>query len=497
MIKMAIVVIITERTRYDAMKGSDMKASYGLSAFTVVVLLNGCASSSHRELFGWDQPVSLADVVRVDSSPDSHRFPDNIPDLADDVGAEDYVRLALERNPTIRAAEERVRMLAQRIPQVTSLNDPMFKVAPFGEMAETAAGQVGAMTSISQKFPTPGKLKTRGQIAERAVAQQEQELERVKLAVIADTRRSYWNLYFATRAIDITGNHRALIQQFLDIAEAKLRVGAASQPAVLRASVELSNLDNELILFTQRQISAKSMLNNLLNRPQHALIPDPREESLVIKNDDLDTLLGDAATSNPEIQRVRERIEQLRERFHLARLNRLPDMTASVSYNLVDNEGLSGVANGDDQWWVGFGFNLPIWTGRLEAAEQEALRGMLAETAALGNITNRIDYRVRDALARVDSEQQQATRFRDVIIPQAKQTLEASTSGYRAGKIDFLTLIDNWRKLLDFELMYHGSMSRLGQARADLKQAVGNPPADATQPTNSSSSESDPEVNHD
>ncbi|MHC4709639.1 MAG: hypothetical protein ACYTA3_04235, partial [Planctomycetota bacterium] len=74
--------------------------------------------------------------------------------------------------------------------------------------------------------------------------------------------------------------------------------------------------------------------------------------------------------------------------------------------------------------------------------------------------------------------------FRDVIIPQARQTVDASLSGYRAGKLDFLTLVDNWRRLFEFEVIYHQDLTALEQSLADLQQAVGRdfvltPTADA------------------
>ncbi|MEE8147784.1 MAG: TolC family protein, partial [Longimicrobiales bacterium] len=86
---------------------------------------------------------------------------------------------------------------------------------------------------------------------------------------------------------------------------------------------------------------------------------------------------------------------------------------------------------------------------------------------------NRIAFRVQDALTKVESEQRQVILFRDVIIPQARQTVDASRSGYRAGTLDFLTLVDNWRKLLDFELMYHEHLAQMEQSFAELQRAVG------------------------
>ena len=93
-------------------------------------------------------------------------------------------------------------------------------------------------------------------------------------------------------------------------------------------------------------------------------------------------------------------------------------------------------------------------------------------------------FRVQDALVRAESQHRQVMLFRDVIIPQARQTVDASLSGYRAGKLEFLTLVDNWRRLFEFEVIYHQDLAALEQSLADLQQAVGRdldfaPAADA------------------
>ena len=398
-------------------------------------------------------------------------------DTGDDVGdlidVDAFVEIALERNPTILAAQHRVRRLNERIVQATSLEDPVFGVTPIGEMAETAAGQVQVQTSISQRFPFPGKLKTRGRVAAQDVAIAEQELARTRLSVVADTRRAYWSVYYAVRAIEVTQSNRDLLSQLLEVAQAKYRTGTATQESVLRASVELNNLDNELITLEQRRATAVGMLNMLIDRPVTATIADLPAVDLGAFESRLDDLLRTAAMVNPVIKALRERITRFREQRALARLNRRPDVTVGMSYNLVNNDGLSGVANGDNQWAVGFRFNVPIWLNRLAAAEREATRGVLESAGMLAGAQNRVAFEVQDAFVRADTQRRQSVLLRDVIVPEARQTVEASLSGYRAGDVDFLTLIDNWRKLLDFQLMYQSSLSELEKSFADLQLAVG------------------------
>jgi outer membrane protein TolC len=441
------------------------------------LILAGCASSEQRYMEQW-QPrdrgalASTEELLgRMTATPSTQANDDA--SIPPDAGPEQYVQLALERNPAIAAVQHRIERMKARIPQVTSLDDPMLQVAPIGEMAETAAGMVGTMTSISQKFPFPGKLDTRGRIAAQDVAMTVQELEQTKLGVIADTRRAYWSYYFAARAIEVTEQTRELLRQFQQIADTRFRAGTANQADVLRASTELSNLDNELITLRQRQTTAAAMLNSLMDRAVTAPLPPPQPAELAPVDLRLQTLLAEASQANPELERIRQRIEAERYRQKLARLGYFPDLTVGVNYNFVNDEGLSMAANGKDQWWIGFGINIPIWFDKYRAAEREALQGRQEAIADLGAAENRISFRVQDALVRVETQQRLVQLFRDVIVPQARQTVDSSQAGYQAGRVDFLTLVDNWRKLLNYELLYHQNLAQLEKDFAELEQVVG------------------------
>lgn len=397
--------------------------------------------------------------------------------LKGDVSPERLVALALARNTAIRAAEQRVARLQERIAQATSLDDPRVTVTPIGEMAETAAGQVQVMTSVSQKLPFPGKLATRGAIAARDVAIAKHELENTRLQVAADARRAYWRLYAAVRGKEITTRSRSLVTQALQAAQARYRAGVATQDVVLRASVELRNLDNDLVTLAQQRDSAVAMLNSLLDRPAQAQIPDPAPATVGMEDEELTALLDAARTNNPAVQAALERVEQFRERRALASLNRKPDLTLSAAFNAVSADGLSRVANGDNQWWIGFSINLPIWLDRLAAGEREATRGALEAAGEAANERRRIEFRVTDAYARAKSMRDQAILLRDQIVPDAQQAVASSLAGYRAGTVPFLTMIDNWRRQLTFELMYENAVADLQRALADLREAVAQPEA--------------------
>ena len=437
-------------------------------------LLSGCANQD-AAIF---RPMAHRQLQLLDTMPASTSTAPTT--LAASAGPNDYVRLALRRNPTIAAAQLKVRRMLARIPQATSLEDPMLEVTPVGEMAQTAAGQVGVMMSVSQTLPFFGKLAARGDIAGREVAQAAAELEQAKLAVTADVRRAYWSYYFAARSIDVTQQSRQLFGQFRQTADSRFRSGQANQSDVLRANVELSRLDNELITLEQRRTTAAAMLNSLLDQPPNTPLPDPRPPTDFDPAPlDLPILLARSTAANPELARLSQRVEAERHRQTLARLQRWPDLTLRAGYSAVNDDGLAVMANGKDQWWIGFGINVPIWFARYEAAEREALAGRQEAMAELAAARNRIAFQVQDGVIRVQTQQRQVRLFKDVILPQARQVVEASRTSYQTGQTDFLTLVDNWRRLFDYELLHQQSLTDLEKSLADLEQVVGRPLAEA------------------
>ncbi len=400
-----------------------------------------------------------------------------------------YVELALRRNPAIKAAEETARAAAERVPQVTSLPDPMVGTRTFVEPVRTAEGDNYFNLDVSQKLPVPGKLDTAGRVA---VEETRMALDRVRdtrLRVIADVKRTYFRLYVQDRSIEILGDNQELLAGLIDVARAQVAAGRRSQDDVLRAQVELSELESELIRLRQGRSVAAARLNQLLDRPTTTLVPSPEDYGIRDAEVSTDALIDEAAESNPALSRLRHQIERERKAVKLARLARWPDFTIGFTWMQMDPRGafepprnpqtgrrpvVSQLSeDGSDNWAVTFGFNVPIWFDRIEAGIEEARRRLAASEQEYASAKNEVSFRISDALERVHAQAELARLFRDTIIPQAEQTYRVSQGSYSAGTIDFLDVIDNWRKWLTFNVQYHRSLGELERSVADLEQAIG------------------------
>jgi outer membrane protein TolC len=268
-----------------------------------------------------------------------------------------------------------------------------------------------------------------------------------------------------------------------------LVVGKGQQADVLRTQVELSNLESELVVLRQRRITNVSLLNSLLDRPVATPVATPPDYDLRRLEMRLDHLLDFAMAENPELQLLERRIARAEQGVKLSRLAYWPDFTIGLEWMPIDPRGAfrppinaqTGMRprvpqmseDGSDNWAILFGFNIPLWSQKIEAGIREAEHKLAASRRKHASTKNRVTFGVEDALARVRSSRDIANLFATAIIPQAQQAYIVSRTNYVAGSSDFQYVIDNWRRWLFFRIRYYHTLGEVERNVADLEQVVG------------------------
>lgn len=417
-----------------------------------------------------DDGVAAAGAQRADGGfADREDF-----DLPETAALGDYVAAALQRNRSIRRAVRWVQALGFRVPQVTSLEDPMIGVVPpTGDMVETAAGMMDGGIDISQTVPFPGRLTRRGRIAEQEVRMALAELTDVRVRVTADVARSYFDYYLTEVSLDVARSSAQLLEDLRDVAAARYRAGAGGQQDLLRAEVELFSVANEVIDLEQRRLTIRARLNALMDRRIDAPLPQPPPFDLEVVAWRLTQAMEQAVASNPQLSALREQIVRDLERIRLAKLEYYPDLRVSLSYNFIGS-GISPVATGRDNWSLPLGLNLPIWWSKIRAGILEANATTLASIEQIEEARNALLVGLQDTLIDIDIQYRQAVLVRDQLLPRSRQAIDAATAAYRAGDVEFSALLDSWRNWLDYSLAYHRALAGMEQRFADLQQLIGN-----------------------
>ena len=400
-----------------------------------------------------------------------------------------YILEALSRNPEIQTATAEARAKLERIPQVMSLPDPMIRSVVRPEPIQTAAGDVFLTLGVSQTFPLLAKLERAGNVAAAETRMALERLNGKRMAVIADVERAYWQVYRLDRYLEIARQNRQLLEDLAAVVNTRYQVGQVQQQDVLRVQTETAKLRNDEHRYGLQRASAAAALNRLADQPADRDIPKTTPVNLPAIRADMDRLVGLASAHNPELAALREQISRDREQVELANLGYWPDVSLGFEWNYLEGRDpfvppvnpmtgkrpphnrMSDV--GDDNWGVMLQMNIPIWTMRIEAAKREARQKLLASMSALRSAENMIAFRIFDAWSRLELQHHTLGVLDTELIPQARQTYEVTLTAYQTGQTPFVTLIDNWRRWLDFELMRHGETVDLETAFAELQREVG------------------------
>lgn len=399
------------------------------------------------------------------------------------------IRQALQRNPGLRAAAANARAKLEKIPQATALPDPIIKALVRPEPIQTAAGNVYLTLGINQTFPLPAKLHEAGNIAAAETRMALEQLNTKRIQLIADVQQAYWHIYRLDRYLEIARDNQRVLADLQQSIDAAYRVGKVQQQDLLRVQTELAKLKDDEYRYALQRTAAAAALNQLTDQPPHHPIDETAPVNVPALSSDVDYLIKLSIEHNPELAALRERIERDRRRIELARLGYWPDLTLGFEWNYLEGrdafEPPPGMRpsspaainrhseTGVDNWGLLLQMNLPIWTQRIEAARREARQQAIATQSEFQAAENMIEFRVFDAWSRIEAQQHTLAVLDGELIPQARQTYDVTLTAYQGGETDFLTLIDNWRRWLDFELMRHRETVDFQIAFADLQREVG------------------------
>ena len=374
---------------------------------------------------------------------------------------------AADANPDIERALAMAEAARHRVGPAGALEDPRVAYEasniPTGAFNFTSTPLSGHQFGLRQKLPFPGLLSNRREAAQHD-ADAASLLHADRALVVAGAVESAWaELGFSQGALEITDRNIALLRQLAATAEARYRVGVGLQQDVLRAQVELTVLLRERLRRESAIASAEAMLIALLDLPDTTELPATEILQMRAREPELAGLLEAVETTSARLRALGEAVEEGRARVRVAELEGYPDLDLGVGYRLRADVVGDPVA-GEDFLSAGITVRLPVnrskWQAR--AAEQRSL--LRHAEADYRSARAGITASLRRSHAELERAVSEEALLETGLLPQARQSLESSRTGYEVGRIDFLSLLDSQVRLLDAEL-------RLKRTRADKRIA--------------------------
>lgn len=386
----------------------------------------------------------------------------------------DLLQEVFARNPELATSRARAKAEAALVPSKYSLNNPRLGLMRESNMTAEQR-QMGDMQSwtISQEIMFPTKYFSMGAMQDsKADAVKEEYLDEV-LQIRQKALSQYYNYYSASRIAALLEAQRETLREIARIVETRRATGAAPQQDEMKAHVEQTKIENEILLQAQELVELESSLNALLNRDPDAPLSLPKGDLTAPKlSHKIENIEAAARKSSKALSAQQAWLREAETAKTLAKMSYLPDFMLSYRKPLGSNSPRNAYAFGVEM-------TFPLWFFAKQTSEVSAAAAKSMEAEKRLELTKRqVEAESRSLGNKVKTLAKLLKIYETALIPQSTSTLNSSRIAYRAGRVGFQELLDAERSLYSVRIDYYRNLTKFVETLTALERVVGYPVSD-------------------
>lgn len=384
------------------------------------------------------------------------------------ITANSLISMVLDRNPGIEALLAIEEAAKYQIDPARSLDDPIFSYgfAPKTLDADDGRG-LNQNIKLSQKVPWPGTLAAREQEALQESKVAHEDVNALRLRLIALTKSAYAEWYFVDQSIRIHESTSELLEELRAVAETRYAAGRALQQDVLQAEVEQRNLDRHGLELTRLKTSIQAQINTLLYEKPNTPLPSAADVSIRTPMPALAELEQRTLDLHPELKRINAQVAANTARVSLAEKNFYPDLQFFAGYNSLWNAH-------DKRPIVGVSINVPFDRSKRKAALSQAKANERSLQMKLENQRAQLLGELARAYAEAIESAEAIELYENSLVPLASEYLSAALADYESGAGSFQSVITAEQKKLTTEEALERNRANYFIRVADLERWTGN-----------------------
>jgi cobalt-zinc-cadmium efflux system outer membrane protein len=356
-------------------------------------------------------------------------------------------------------------------PVVGVLAEDIGAPAPQNSVARNAQPiQPQTTAQFEQQIELGGKRSARRNLAARSRDLAAWDYEAARIDVLTRVTRDFIDVQAAQEMVTLTAQTTELVSQVQQSVGARVAAGVVSPIEETRANVALAVVRVESskaarLLQSSRQRLAANWggTEARFARVVGSLDSGASLPTVLPTLDQLTTRLE----QTPELARWATEILQREAAVSIELARRLPDLTLTAGvrrFTLLHSNAFV----------VGASLPLPLFDrngGAIAEARSLVAKSYEERRAAEASVAGRL-AELYGALATARDD---VTALRTIVLPGSRQTFDAITEGYRAGKFGFLDVLDAQRTLISAGVQYLRALSEYHKAVADVERLIGAP----------------------
>lgn len=344
----------------------------------------------------------------------------------------ELVAEANANNSQIAAAEDSWKAQKQVPRQVSSLPDPTFTYQqfsvgspkPFAGYTNSNFSYIGI--GASQEIPYPGKLRLRGEVAERDADVKGAVVDATSASIAEDVKVDYLRLAYLQETLVILAENQRVVGQLIQDAIAHYEVGQGLQAGILQAQVERTNILREITARQEQAGELQANLKSLLHRDQGSpdIVTEPLQESPLRYT--TTELLQMVRGHNPQIQVDARSVSRNDAALASASRDRKPDFDLAYMYQNTDRKYR-------DYYMFTLSIRLPR-KGRVKAEVAEASDNLAESREALDAHLQQQLAQVKQEYVVASSDSELLQEYRQGLIPQSEAAYRSMLNAYAANR---------------------------------------------------------------
>ncbi len=373
------------------------------------------------------------------------------------------VRLALDHNPELRASKGRIDAAAGRAYQTKLWTNPELTLSaedwPVGGGGDFSDSK--QTIGVAQTIPFPGKKKLDRQVGVSGVRLSEAELGLRRVELVREVKTAFYQVLAAERLVEVAGELVKVAESSASTARKRVAAGAAADQEQLRAEIPLEQARTELLSFQRELTTTRLTLAMLLGRPDLAEAPVSGALAETASLTLLDQGPAQWLPTHPSVLAVKTSRDRAELELRQARLEPYPDVRMDVAGGRIGETGQSIIQ-------LGLSVPLPI-IDRTKGKKREAHANVRVAEAEQVAVEQRLLREWGTASKRFRTAVEQATSYRERILPKANEALRLVQAGFEQGKFGFIDLLDTQRTTAEARLAYQQKLLELNVAQAELE----------------------------
>ena len=383
---------------------------------------------------------------------------------------EEYLEIGAENNPGLKAKFQEYQSALERIPQASSLPDPLFTFGYFVSPVETRVGPQQAKLGVMQMLPWFGSLQARSSASE-ATAQVKYELFiQARNEYFLKVKLGYYDLYAVNQGLRISLENLEILKSWENQVIKKFEGGLTGMVDVLRVQMMITELESRIEGLEQEIKDSKEVFNLLLNRD--ASFEVELDQQLLFPRTTFKAN-PDSLIRNPSMQVLESRRLAEERLLEADNLSNRPNIGLGFDYVAVGPAIADIPDSGKDAFMPMVSLSLPIYGKKNRAKILERQLSLESLDLYQQDLENKLESELTYSLNSYEDAERDYILY-STLADQADQAIRVLVADYTSANKDFEEVLRMQQQVLRYELALEKSIADRYKAEARLNYIFNN-----------------------